>query len=591
MLSKLLPKFLASIIGEMYGRRRWQLVGLLVILIVNAIAEFANFGLFFILVRLLSADLGGDQATAMPVGKIEATLMELTPLNLSLLFIAILTVASGIRLFTYWASAQFSYRLSYDFGTRAYSRFLHQNLAWHKNTHSGDIIAILTKAQVLSHALVLPILQGLTAAITAMGAIAFLLSVSLVPTLVLALIYLLSYLAIALLVRPALRRNSMKVKLAHASRVRSGQEAAASIRDVILGGLQGHFTEKYRVYDADYRDGQSNSLVLTGMPRFLLESIGIGSLIALTLYFFQRDDGLANVLPILAALGLGAQRLLPLAQQIYASWATVSANREIASEVLEAARRPAQLSSKRSVASLPFEKSIELENVSFSYSDTLSPVLDNVNLTFDRSSTIGVVGQTGGGKSTLIDIVMGLMTPTQGRMLIDGYALRDSEDIRRWQANISHVPQEIVLIDASIAENIAFGTNRDRIDMAKMADCITMAELDAFVATLPNGAETRVGERGAQLSGGQRQRVGLARAFYSSAPVMVLDEATSALDTTTETKIMHRIAHVSEDMTVFIIAHRLSTLKSCDIIYEIGEGKLTRFETEAYLSRPEASLT
>lgn len=284
-------------------------------------------------------------------------------------------------------------------------------------------------------------------------------------------------------------------------------------------------------------------------------------------------DGIATAIPTLGALALGAQKLLPLMQQIYSGWAVVAGSHHVLGDVVTLLRQPVAADINIRIAPLAFNREINVNNVSFQYKPQLPMVVNQINLTITKGTRIGFIGSTGSGKSTLIDILMGLLTPSCGEIFVDGKQLMGMDQLA-WQRNIAHVPQAIFLADASFAENIAFGVPINQIDQSRVRLAAQQAQISKFIESGSGGYEAMVGERGVRLSGGQRQRIGIARALYKNATVLVLDEATSALDSDTENSVMHAIRKLSPDLTILIIAHRLSTLSDCDKIYRLNQGRI-----------------
>lgn len=290
--------------------------------------------------------------------------------------------------------------------------------------------------------------------------------------------------------------------------------------------------------------------------------------IAVLAYKFSSSDGSEkSILPSLGVLALAAQKLLPIMQQIFVSWTSLQSGKAGLNDILLLLNQQMPKNNIRS-KDIFFRKSITLKDISFRYSKDDQWILHNVNLEIKKGQIVGVIGKTGGGKSTLIDILMGLLEPSKGSIFIDGIALNQS-NYRSWKAHISHVPQFIFLADSSIKENIAFGVPAEEIDDNLINYAAEKAQLLDFINTLPKGYDTIIGERGIRLSGGQRQRIGIARAFYKKSEIIILDEATSSLDNETESSVMAGIEEIQGDITVIVIAHRLSTLKSCSKVFEI----------------------
>jgi ABC-type bacteriocin/lantibiotic exporter with double-glycine peptidase domain len=380
------------------------------------------------------------------------------------------------------------------------------------------------------------------------------------------------YLLTGYLVRLRIKNNSNAISENQTQSVKYMQEGLGGIREVILDGSQAFFSQTYAHAVSKLQYAGMENIFLSSLPKALLELAGI-ILLTVLAYFLQRNSsGQQQVLPLLGALALGAQRLLPGLQQVYFSWSFISGSQATLLEVaawLGKLKPSAQ--AEQLVQPLPFNSDIVLHNVSFQYAGTDQPVLEDICLTIPKGARIGFVGTTGSGKSTLLDLVMGLLVPTQGHILVDGVPI-DQNNVRAWQQNIAHVSQSIFLADSSILENIAFGIAANKIDFPRAKEAAQMAQLDTFIEeTLPMGYQTLVGERGVRLSGGQRQRIGIARALYKQAKVLVLDEATSALDGATEKEVIKNIYEANRnDLTVFSIAHRLSTIEGSDYILEIA---------------------
>ena len=283
----------------------------------------------------------------------------------------------------------------------------------------------------------------------------------------------------------------------------------------------------------------------------------------------QQESGMATAIPVLGALALGAQRLLPALQQAYASYSTIKGSKSSFEDVLNLLDQPLpEYADQPLPEPIPFAEEIKLNNLNFRYTEDSPWVLKNVNLSLKKGSRIGFMGVTGSGKSTLLDIIMGLLPATEGGLIIDNHTI-NTQNRRAWQAHIAHVPQNIYLSDSTIEENIAFGIEKEKIDHQRVKKAAQQAQIAQLIEQWKDGYQTFVGERGIRLSGGQRQRIGIARALYKQADVLIFDEATSALDNETEQAVMDAIEDLGEEVTILIIAHRLTTLKGCDQIIKL----------------------
>ena len=383
-----------------------------------------------------------------------------------------------------------------------------------------------------------------------------------------------AYWALAITVRRELRRNGQKIAEASSQQLKALQEGLGAIRDVLLDGSQLTYLEIYRQADRPQRHLRAKNTFIGAFPRYALEALGM-VVIALFggLLVFQRGSG-AAVIPLLGTLALGAQRLLPALQQIYGGWASLKGYNTAMGSVLAMLNQP--LPPLLHVAEpLTLREGICLEGIHFRYGPDQPEVLRGVNLEIRSGERIGLIGSTGSGKSTTVDLLMGLLMPSAGRVLVDGKDLHDPaypERLAAWRRAIAHVPQSIYLADSSIAENIAFGVPRQQIDLVRVQKAAEQAQIANFIEASPQGYDAFVGERGIRLSGGQRQRIGIARALYKQARVLILDEATSALDIPTEQALMDAVNELSNDLTIVMIAHRLSTLKRCDLVVRFDSG-------------------
>ena len=348
------------------------------------------------------------------------------------------------------------------------------------------------------------------------------------------------------------------------------------IRDVLIAGSQAAYCQIYRNADIPLRRAQGNNVFISASPRYAMEALGMILIAALAYSLAKQTDGIAKAIPILGALALGAQRLLPVLQQAYGAWSTIQGGQASLQDTLELLDQPLPDYVDQPIGlPLPFKHNISLKQLAFRYSPETPYVLKQINLTIAKGSRVGFIGTTGSGKSTLLDIVMGLLQPTEGTLDIDGKSVTTGNN-RDWQAHIAHVPQAIFLADSSIEENIAFGVPKDQIDHQRVRQAAQQAQIADSIESWPKQYQTFVGERGIRLSGGQRQRIGIARALYKQADVIVFDEATSALDNETEQAVMQAIEGLSNEFTLLIIAHRITTLKNCTQIVEFGAGEIVR---------------
>ena len=487
------------------------------------------------------------------------------------LFIVLALLAAVVRLALSRLTFRFVYAVGHEISVAVYERIVYQPYSFHIVHNSSDSVAAINRVVDITHNMILPLVQSASAMTIALFIIVGLFLVDPVIAGSTIACFALIYLLPSTFIRRRLLRNGQIIAEMVSIRIKTVQEGIGGIRDVLLDHVQPVYVDKFSRVDFQYHDRGRENVFLGAAPRFIVESLGLVLIAGLALLMSSRTGGIYVALPVLGALAIGAQRMMPLLQLIYQSWAQIVSVRASYDAVMQFASLPMP-SLDHGAPALPLRQSFEVSDVSFAYQNGIQ-VLSGINLTVERGTRVGFVGSTGSGKSTLIDIIMALLPPTSGMLKIDGVPL---DELRRrgWQENIAHVSQTIFLTDSTIAQNIAFGIPAELIDMPRLIDAARRAELLTFIQGLPLGFESLVGERGVRLSGGQRQRIGIARALYKQASVLVLDEATSALDERTEAAVMANLQELDKQLTVLIIAHRLSTVRACDVIYRLDGGKI-----------------
>jgi ABC-type multidrug transport system fused ATPase/permease subunit len=400
-----------------------------------------------------------------------------------------------------------------------------------------------------------------------------------------------SYGLVTWLTSHSLNRNSRHIAHEQTQVIKALQEGLGGIRDVLLDGTQSTYCRIYRKADYSLKRAVAGNQFIGGSPRSAMEALGITLIAVLTYGLSNQPGGIAAALPTLGALALGTQRLLPALQQIFSAWSGIVGNKASLADTNELLDQPLSPELLRTdIAPRHLQVSMHFDNVRFRYSSEGPWVLNSLNLTIQKGSRVGFVGSTGSGKSTTLDLLMGLLYPTEGEFLVDGQPMIGGKSTRAWQQTIAHVPQSIFLADSTIAENIAFGVPPEAIDRERLERAAQRAQIADFIEMQPEGYNALVGEHGIRLSGGQRQRIGIARALYKQASVLVFDEATSALDNETEQSVMRSIEGLGQDLTILIIAHRLTTVQHCDLIVELGQGRVVAQGTYEQLRESSASF-
>jgi ABC-type multidrug transport system fused ATPase/permease subunit len=554
-------------------RRRAQFGLLLVLMILTSFAEILSIGVVLPFLGVLTAP---DKVFGHPLAQPFIQTLGFTQprqllLPLTIAFGLAALAAGAMRLVLLWASTRLSYATGADLSISIYRRTLYQPYPVHVARNSSEIISGISEKTGVVIGTIVMVLTLVSSAIMLVSILVALLSVDPAVALTAFAGFGLIYILIILFVRKRLLRNSRSIAREATQRIKSLQEGLGGIRDVLIDGSQAAYCEIYRNADYPLRRAQGSSAFISASPRYGMEAMGMALIAALVLTLAQQPDGIARAIPVLGALALGAQRLLPVLQQAYMALTGIQGGQASLQDALELLDQPLPDHADQPPAKpLPFSRQINLRQLSFRYRDDAPWVLRNLDLSIARGSRVGFVGTTGSGKSTLLDIVMGLLQPTEGTLEIDGQAITVA-NTRAWQAHIAHVPQAIYLADSTIEENIAFGVPRDQIDHQRVKQAARQAQIADTIENWPGQYKSFVGERGVRLSGGQRQRIGIARALYKQADVIIFDEATSALDNETEEAVMQAIEGLSDDLTVLIIAHRLTTLKGCTQIVQVGE--------------------
>jgi ATP-binding cassette subfamily B protein len=499
----------------------------------------------------------------------------LLPLTIAFAFAALF---SGVmRLMLLWAQTRISHAIGADFSISIYRRTLYQSYAVHVARNSSEVIAGITgKANGLVHYVVLPALTILSSVLMLVTILIALVAIEPIVAFAAFTGFGTIYALVIFTVKNSLSREGRRMNREQNQVIKALQEGLGGIRDVLIDGSQPVYCKIYRDADLPLRRAQANIQIIGISPRFVIEALGMVLIALLAYSVASRSAGIASGIPILGALALGAQRLLPILQQAYGSWVAMSSGRASLSDALNLLEQPLPKYADAALsAPIHFQRDISLNRIEFSYPPNGPRVLQELDLNISKGSRIGFIGSTGSGKSTLLDIIMGLLQPTQGSLAIDDVRVTEKNH-RDWQAHIAHVPQTIFLADTTIAENIAFGVSSDRIDLDRVRQAAQKAQIAQTIESWDNQYDTLVGERGVRLSGGERQRIGIARAFYKQADVIVLDEATSALDTDTEQTVMQAIDSLGSELTVLIVAHRLTTLRNCNQIVELRDGRINR---------------
>lgn len=498
---------------------------------------------------------------------------------IGLLVLLMLSIASVLSVFTTWRLSLFAFSVGTEIGDRLFSYYLQKDWLFHTSGSSAQLTKqIATEALRVTNFIILPLIQ-----MNARIVLAIFISVGIFiynPLIasVGVILFVSGYVIIYKIIRKRIMLYGQHISTTSTDRFRLMNEGFGGIKDVLLYDRSHEFVDQFQKSGKLLAHAQGVNTALSQAPRYLMELLAFGAMISLVLVLLTtREGNLSQVLPVLAVYALAGFKLLPALQQVYHSITTIRGNTAAFDAIKRDLLASLNVDNKHVLdtnkINLEMIKNIRLNNVSFTYPNKEMPALDCINIKIPINTTVGFVGESGSGKSTTIDLLLGLIVPNKGELILDDLVINNTNR-QSWQQNIGFVPQTIFLSEGSILENIAFGLDNKEINLAKVEQAVKLAHLELFIKELPEGLNTKVGERGVQLSGGQRQRIGIARALYNDADILIFDEATSALDGITEKVIMEAIQELSGQKTIIMIAHRLKTVKNCDIIYHMEKGEI-----------------
>jgi ABC-type bacteriocin/lantibiotic exporter with double-glycine peptidase domain len=569
---------LLSLWNYISPRRRTQLALLLLVMLLSALAELVSLGsvLPFLAVITDPDQLWRQSTIAAFAVNLGARQASDLLIPFTLIFVLTSIIAALVRLGNLWLNLHVAASIGSDISCEAYRRTLYQPYNIHVKRNSAAVITATTTHTSSTVGILSVILQVLTAGLVSASLLLGLLLIDWKVAVASTVLFATVYYLLGMTIRHRLEANGDRITMVSSQKLQALQEGLGAIRDVLLDGNQEMYVDVYRKADYPERYLCATNQFLSGFPRYALEALGLVLIAILGCLLVLLKGPGGGVITLLGSLALGAQRLLPALQQLYNGWATLKANTSSLAVVLLMLEQPIGKSSSIT-AEYKLVKSFRLDSVRYKYGSEQIDVLKGVDLEIRRGERIGLVGTTGSGKSTTVDILMGLLEPTDGRFLVDGFNIHDPQHPERlaaWRSCVAHVPQSIYLADSSIAENIAFGVPLNEIDMGLVIKSARQAQISGFIESRPDGYKSFVGERGIRLSGGQRQRIGIARALYKRASVLIFDEATSALDFTTEKALMEAIDSLDHTLTIVMVTHRLTTLNSCDRVFEICDGRV-----------------
>ena len=498
-------------------------------------------------------------------------------------FLMLLTIIIGnlTSALAAWLKVCFVWRKNHNISSALLKKYLSLPYVYFLTQNTADLSKnILSEVNVLTNGFILPLIDIVIKSFVAIGILSILLFTNVYITILSAIIFGGSYALIYFYFQNRLKVNGAKRLKENKLRFKTAGEALSGIKDIKVTGREDFFYHIYLKHSREHSNLQAWSSLIGTIPKYFLEIIAFGGVVTLVLYFVTTEGNANEVFPMISFFTFAAYRLIPALHVLFTASTRIRFSQTTVNRIIKDLSKRGGFSEqflvyeKEPVTAMPFNNSMELKDVYYNYPNTSEPVIHNLNLLIHHNTSIGLVGPTGAGKTTIVDIILGLLTPQEGEFSADGVKINEN-NILNWQKNLGYVPQHIYLSDDTIINNIAFGIPDEKIDQKAVEHAARISNLhDFIISELPTGYQTIVGERGIRLSGGERQRVGIARALYHDPEVLVLDEATSSLDGITESVVLEAINNVAKLKTVVIIAHRLTTVKDCDIIYLIDKGKI-----------------
>ena len=502
---------------------------------------------------------------------------------LGFLMMCVIILINGYSAFMKWKITYFVRAQGYRLEMRMLKYYLSQHYVFFLNRSLPDIGKnILTEVERVVGGIVHPGLEVMSKGIVMIFIFALLIVVD--PIVALSVFFLLggSYLILFLLIKNKQKEMGLLTTAVIHDRFKLVNQVISGIKEIKLQGSEGSYVRHYDDFAKDYSNYLARNLIISQLPRYALETLAFGSIIVVIILSILRGDSGSDIIPMVSLYALAGYRLLPSLQTIFSSLTKIKFHLPILDILTDDLSKFTSANFDRSKTKLEVNKNIEFHAISYTYPNAQNPSLDQLNLVIEPNTIVGIVGGTGAGKTTLIDLLLGLLSIEYGRLSVNGVDITP-QNIQSWQNSLGYVPQSIYLTDDTIASNIAFGIDEDNINFEDVVKSGEMAMLGQFIDTLPDGYMTMVGERGVRLSGGQRQRIGIARALYSKPNVLIMDEATSALDGITEDTVMQSIKKISHKKTIILIAHRLTTVEQCDVIHVMDNGKIVDSGTYDYL--------
>ncbi len=568
------------------ARQKRQMVGIVILMLIGGVLESVGISLIAPVMEIVLQPEAVDQK---PYLHFLYTFFHLrsTEQLAGLIMVALVLVFVIKNIFLYFMNVvqlRFVYTNQFATSRRMMINFMKRPYEYYLNADTSVIQRNITSDVNNMYGLILSVLQLTSEVIVFVCLVVILLSQDAQMTIFIAGLLIVVLMMIKYVIKPVMQRAGRENQDYYSGLYKWIEESVTGIKEIKIAGRENYFINGYADCGAGYVNAVQKYNLYNSTPRLLIETVAIAGMIGYMLFLMQTGVSIRQVAPSLSVLALAAARLLPSANRINTYTTSIAYFEPFfmnVSDHLQAEIHDEDMMydehvyrKRETVEKLPLHREISLENISYKYPNTDVFILKEANLKIPVGKSVGIVGTSGAGKTTIVDVMLGLLAPAEGRILADGVEVR--AHYKEWLKNIGYIPQTIFMLDSTIRKNVAFGVPDDEIEEERVWAALKEAQLDTYIRSLPDGLDTSIGERGIRLSGGQRQRIGIARALYEDPEVMVLDEATSALDGETEAAIMESINRLHGKKTLVIIAHRLTTIEKCDLVYRVGEQKAVR---------------
>lgn len=571
------------------AKQKQALVGIMILMLVGAVVESVGVSMILPLVTSIMNESGWNMAwySRLICGLFGIQTRETYIKVFLLLLIAVYAIKNVYLTFEFYIQYSYTARNRHRMQKQLMEIYLHKPYVFYLSSSSGEIMRIINGDTSITSTLLITLLQFYMELIVDAVLVITLFIISPMITMVLAIALLAELYLIIRVMKPRMRRIGKSVLSERALVNKWILQALNGIKSIKVSNTENFFEEKYNVHALNVVEADRRNQTFNTIPHAFIETATVAAVLGAVLILMEGGIEIVDIIPALSAFVVAAIRLLPSVNKVSNGMNAATYNEPALDNILkniqdendkDVSNCDNSVVSKEGKPLIQFGNNVCLKDVTFSYSESASPVLKNANLKICRGQSVGIVGTSGAGKTTAVDIMLGLLKPQSGQVLVDGVDIE--ENMRSWLGCLAYIPQQIFLMDDSIKANIAFGKNKAEIDEEQVWDAIREAQLEPFVKTLPDGIETSIGEAGVRLSGGQRQRIGIARALYNNPDILFFDEATSALDGETEAAIMESINQLRGNKTLIIIAHRLTTIEKCDLVYRVEDGKIVEDKSD-----------